>query len=110
MPAKIPTPCTYPGCPRLSVSRGRCNDHKAERRKDYDRRRGSASSRGYGRRWKRLRDSVLAEHPVCQADGCDELATDVDHITPKRKGGTDSLDNLQALCHSCHSAKTARGE
>jgi len=30
----------------------------------------------------------------------------VDHIVDKRAGGTDSLDNLQTLCVSCHSRKT----
>ncbi|MHB0886869.1 MAG: HNH endonuclease [Bacillota bacterium] len=35
-------------------------------------------------------------------------ATDLDHRVSKRKGGTDDPANLQALCHQCHSAKTAR--
>jgi 5-methylcytosine-specific restriction endonuclease McrA len=38
------------------------------------------------------------------------LTTDADHIVPKRKGGKDTMDNLQGTCHSCHSMKTARGE
>ena len=37
-------------------------------------------------------------------------AVHVDHIKRKRDGGTDDWDNLQGLCHSCHSMKTARGE
>ena len=36
------------------------------------------------------------------------LATEVDHIVPKSAGGTDAMDNLQALCKSCHSRKTAK--
>lgn len=45
---------------------------------------------------------------MCQAPGCSQLATDVDHIIARRKGGTDDLQNLQSLCHACHSRKTAR--
>jgi 5-methylcytosine-specific restriction protein A len=33
-------------------------------------------------------------------------ATDVDHIRRKADGGTDELENLQALCRVCHEAKT----
>jgi 5-methylcytosine-specific restriction protein A len=31
----------------------------------------------------------------------------VDHIVPKAHGGTDDSGNLQTLCRSCHSSKTA---
>lgn len=33
-------------------------------------------------------------------------ATEVDHIKPKAKGGTEDDDNLQAICHTCHVDKT----
>ena len=33
-------------------------------------------------------------------------ATQVDHIKPKAKGGTDDWDNLQSICDRCHDAKT----
>jgi 5-methylcytosine-specific restriction protein A len=51
----------------------------------------------------------LRIHPICEIDGCGQVATDLDHKKPKRDGGTDAADNLQALCHSHHSQKTARG-
>lgn len=35
-------------------------------------------------------------------------ATEVDHILPKRLGGSDDDDNLQALCKHHHSSKTVR--
>jgi diadenosine tetraphosphate (Ap4A) HIT family hydrolase/5-methylcytosine-specific restriction endonuclease McrA len=38
----------------------------------------------------------------------DERALEVDHITPRNKGGTDELSNLQALCYSCNAMKRDR--
>lgn len=75
-------------------------------------RRPSAAARGYDRRWRRLRRRVLAEEPVCRdPDGRHPnevvAAVHVDHIIPRRNGGTDARENLQALCPSCHSYKTA---
>ena len=72
--------------------------------------RPSAASRGYGSRWKRLRIIYLKRHPICENPfGYDHHvvpATDIDHIISRRNGGPDSFQNLQALCHSCHSQKT----
>jgi len=52
---------------------------------------------------------------MCLAEGRTEAATDVDHITAWQKGATieerqrlfRSADNLQSLCKSHHSKKTA---
>ena len=71
--------------------------------------RGSAASRGYGRRWERLRAAILARDVFCQAEGCARLATQIDHRLAKRHGGSDDPSNLQGLCDSCHSRKTAAG-
>lgn len=35
-------------------------------------------------------------------------AVSVDHIQPRRAGGSDEHANLQSLCHACHSRKTLR--
>ena len=75
--------------------------------KQYERDRGSPSKRGYGRRWQHLRHWFLKRHPICEWPGCTLPATDVDHIKPKRRGGLDASENLQALCHAHHSVKTA---
>ena len=76
----------------------------------YDVGRGTAHRRGYGRRWRRLRDAYLAEHPlceVCEANGKLVAADVVDHIQPIRLGGEDEWENLQSLCRSDHAKKTA---
>ena len=43
---------------------------------------------------------------VCQTSGCVRPACDVDHRKARVNGGTHDLSNLQALCESCHDAKT----
>ena len=70
-----------------------------------DQRRGSASDRGYDAAWRRLRAEHLALEPDC-ACGCGQLASDVDHILPRRLGGADDHANLQSLAHGHHSRKT----
>lgn len=74
----------------------------------YDARRGSASARGYGRAWAARRAAYLASHPWCAVEGCREPAVEVDHIVPRRRGGSDDETNLQGLCRRHHSAKTVR--
>lgn len=72
----------------------------------------SRRSRGYGPEWDRLRKRILArDKHLCQpclADGHLTAAKQVDHVTPKAKGGTDDESNLQAICGPCHEAKTIR--
>lgn len=48
----------------------------------------------------------IRQPPVCVV--CGAPATDVDHIVPKRRGGSDHEDNLQSLCSTCHNRKTNR--
>ena len=69
----------------------------------------SAACRGYDATWRKVRLAHLRANPVCVVPGCGKAAMDVDHIVPIRAGGG-RLDqnNLQSLCHSCHSRKTAR--
>jgi 5-methylcytosine-specific restriction enzyme A len=72
---------------------------------------GSRHERGYGSAWERIRivalrrDSYLCQ--PCLAKGRPTTATQVDHIKPKAKGGTDDIGNLQSVCRECHNAKTA---
>jgi len=56
-----------------------------------------------------IRAAVLRCNPLCvscEAKGKTTAATEVDHIQPLHKGGTDEPDNLQGLCRDCHADKT----
>lgn len=103
MPYTPAKPCRHPGCAAL-VERGRyCPAHIPPRAPDS---RPSAARRGYNKPWRHLRRAILAASPLCVA--CKAApATEVDHILPLRRGGTNDLTNLQTLCKSCHSRKTA---
>lgn len=78
------------------------NKHVAARRPDN---RLSARQRGYDSRWERIRAAHLREEPYCRI--CGDVGSNVDHIIPRARGGTNDPQNLQTLCASCHSAKTA---
>lgn len=108
MPKLPPKPCTKPGCKAYATQRSRCDEHQPPAWEG----KGSGSSRGYGWDWSRKRKRVLRRDGyICKAlIECNGLAraTEVDHVVPKFEGGTDSDDNLQAICTPCHREKTRR--
>jgi len=92
--------------------------------RDLDRRehvrhseRFNAHQRGYTREWRKVSTAFLQAHPLCSGfdSRCEERglrvpATEVDHTIPHRGSMRIFWDqtNWQALCHRCHSRKTAR--
>lgn len=64
------------------------------------------------KRWRRLRLLVLHDQPICVM--CEQKnkytsSSVIDHILPINQGGAVfALNNLQALCSSCHNSKSAR--
>lgn len=54
--------------------------------------------------WAERRAIVLdrADHECAECGG---LATEADHKWPRKHGGTDDFDNLQALCRKCNAVK-----
>ncbi len=111
--------CNYPGCTKAAQGYY-CEEHQAQaeqRRQEREKetrlfegtkRKASAeyNSLYHTRRWRDMRLVFLAEHPCCAM--CGAPASIVDHKQPHR--GDEELfyseANLQALCKSCHSAKT----
>lgn len=102
--------CAYPGCGEVTRNHF-CEGHTPQAGGGDDRR-GSSASRGYGSNWRKLRRIKLNQDPVCadpdgRHPGQVVAAMQVDHIIPLAQGGTNAMDNLQSLCYSCHSHKTA---
>lgn len=105
-------PCRHPGCCQL-VSDGFCAAHQPKR---------SDARSADAKRWHRLYDlpvwrkdirpMQLVREPWCREcarHGVATKATEADHIVPHRGHLDLFLDraNLQSLCHTCHSRKTA---
>ena len=114
MPQRPGTACSKPGC-RGVVRNGVCSVCGPVRvavQRAHDEQRGTAAQRGYGARWQRLRAMVLNASPLCaecSRQGRVTPATDVHHLVKRRDGGPDSFENLEPLCHACHSRITAGG-
>lgn len=100
-------------CREWATHSGRCALHHA----DYNARRSvkshakrrAAIARGNNAaaKLRRLvRKAVGAECAVCRGWYLPSML-DIDHIKPLALGGEDVEENVQALCKSCHKAKTA---
>lgn len=105
-------PCRHPGCCVL-VTDGYCETHRP--RRTCDRSAEAQSWRWmYGTpEWAQLRGDQLLLEPFCREcarKGLRVWATDVDHVMDHKGNWAIFTDpnNLESLCHSCHSRKTAR--
>lgn len=109
--------CKAAGCNGLAQYPERyCERHLYLKRRDEERKQlnlGPQYSTQYpelytSNKWKQLRTKHLREEPLCRV--CGSKATEVDHIIAHR-GNKDlfySEENLQSLCHHCHSQKTIK--
>lgn len=112
MPYKLPRPCRHPGCPNLVYNgSGYCSQHAGEAYRTYNAARSDSAEAAFYRsaRWRRLSTWYLARHPVCQVCG-KRPAVLVHHVTPIRDGGAlMAVDNLLAVCATCHQREHPRG-
>lgn len=69
--------------------------------------RATACRRGYDRRWRALAAEAIARQPWCSVCGATTDLTG-DHIIPVSRGGLTTRANVQVLCRSCNSIKSAR--
>lgn len=114
MPYAAKRLCLHPGCPAFAERRGRCRAHAVAitRAEDRQRARATPYRKLYDTaRWKALRASYLAAHPLCECGDCVggiTLATVVHHREAHR--GDERLffdrSNLQALAKRCHDRLT----
>ena len=116
MPNAAKNPCTYMGCTALiSGSASRCEQHPHQRdahRLEAERRRGSATERGYTSAWSKARDGYIRQHPLCvhcEREGFVQAATVVDHKVPHKgdKAIFWDSENWQSQCKMHHDRKTA---
>ena len=69
--------------------------------------RPTSTERGYDGNWQKVRAMKLRREPLCEAckaKGRIKPAKDVHHLI----AGSNNLDDLQSLCHVCHSRVTMR--
>jgi 5-methylcytosine-specific restriction enzyme A len=67
---------------------------------------GHRPRNGSTRQWRKTRTRILTrDHGRCQR--CGNPASEVDHIRPVARGGSDHPANLEAICRACNLAKSA---
>ena len=111
MPSRAPHFCNQPGC-NVLTNDTYCDLHRPIHAREQDKRRGTATERGYDNRWRKYSKWFLSqpENQICKLhlDGCTLIARCVDHINPP-SGRDDPLfwdtSNHQASCIHCNSVK-----
>jgi 5-methylcytosine-specific restriction endonuclease McrA len=59
--------------------------------------------------WQRTaRQVIRRDKATCRLCGNDRCMIEVDHIVPVSLGGSGDIDNLRAVCSSCHKLETVK--
>jgi 5-methylcytosine-specific restriction endonuclease McrA len=103
--------CTQPGCGVTLTKPGRCPEHRRATERGIVRGRRTEAWRK-GKKWQLTSRRVCREEPICPGYPagfeCGRLTEVCDHILSTTDGGAPfERSNLQALCRSCASRKTA---
>lgn len=99
------SPCVEPGCGAYASYRGRCHYHA----KVNNRRTHNANNKAIynSKRWRIIRKAQLFAVPLCEQEGCEQVATDVHHRIDLDQGGAPfDRANLESLCRAHHSQRT----
>lgn len=101
MPTQV---CLEPSCANPAAYRGRCPAHTTDRNRQTRSRNAPLYNT---KRWQITRRHKLSLDPLCEQ--CGHIATDVHHRQAVQAGGAVwAMENLEALCHACHSRQTRR--
>src|SRR5262245_58671927 len=97
-----PHACSTSGCAELVTRDRPCARHA---RKPW----ATSKRGGSTRSWRMRRMFVLREEPLCRlcaAAGKLTAATEVDHIVPIARNGSEVYENYQPICELHHRAKS----
>lgn len=100
--------CAQAGCGELVTGGGYCPRHQRPRQARDDRERPSASKRGYGAVWRRIRKAYLSAMPLCERCPRPRKATIVHHRDGDQHNN--AWGNLEALCWKCHEVEHGRAK
>lgn|GEM_PF-3485110 len=121
-PVSASKPCKIPRCSGFAEKKGYCEKHyelygknqEREASRYYDKHgRNLEKKEAYNQKQhKKLRKRMMSLFPLCQAEGCNQPSTELDHIDGDvwnlKDESWGSECNLQMLCKGCHSIKTNR--
>ena len=91
--------CSSPECPHTQP----CPEHSAKPWATSTRRQRSTLSGS--RQQQRARYILQRDDTICHR--CHfPAATEADHLVPLAENGPDTVENMAAICHECHTIKT----